>query len=619
MATAQQPAAQAKKKNVLKNLVLIFKWMGRHWYLLVLSFGLLYAVTYLRTLVPLFAQHIIDVILRGSDTPSSLPAIFQTFLDQDTLWSQLLAAAILLLVVDSTRALTIFLRRTVSAHFSERVSYDLRNRLYRKFQDLSFTYHAHAKTGDLIQRATTDISTYQRFIGNQVVEVGRLVLLVSLSIWRMNQLNADLMWISLLIAPVIFTVAAIYFKKVEKQFTTIEENEAAMTTHVQENVSGARVVKAFANEKFEVEKFEKLNRTFTASDYRLVKSMARFWSLSDMICFAQFCLITVFGIVYASKGIITIGEYSAFLLYSQNIIWPMRQLGRLIGDFSKATVAVTRLDEVLSTQDEYKIQNGTEKPEIRGEVVFDHVVFQFEDSQVHQLKEISFTAKRGETIALIGKTGSGKSTMMNLMVRLLDHQSGAILIDGVDIRKIDKHHLRNHVGIILQEPFLFSRTVAENIRIADQATNLERVQEVAKIAKIHGDISGFEKGYDTIVGERGVTLSGGQKQRVAIARMLLKPKPILIFDDSLSAVDTETDLQIRSALKKEWKESTVFIITHRITTAMEADRILVLDQGHIAQSGTHEELIQTDGIYRTIRQIQSTIDLQEEGGGSHES
>jgi ATP-binding cassette subfamily B protein len=619
MATAQQPAAQTKKKSVWKNLVLIFKWMGRHWVLLVLSFGLLYAVTYLRTLVPLFAQHIIDVILRGSTTGSRLPAFLQSFLNQDALWSQLLAAALLLLAVDTLRALSIFLRRTVSAYFSERVSYDLRNRLYRKFQDLSYHYHAHSKTGDLIQRATTDISTYQRFIGNQVVEVARLILLVSLSIWRMNQLNQDLMWISLLIAPVIFTVAAIYFKRVEKQFTTIEENEAAMTTHVQENVSGARVVKAFANEKFEVEKFEKLNRTFTTSDYRLVKSMARFWSLSDMICFAQFCLITVFGIIYASRGIITIGEYSAFLLFSQNIIWPMRQLGRLIGDFSKATVAVTRLDEVLSTKDEYAIQNGTTKPAIVGEVTFDHVVFRFEDSQVHQLKDISFTAKKGETIALVGKTGSGKSTLMNLMVRLLDHQSGDILIDGADIRTIDKHHLRNHVGIILQEPFLFSRTVAENIRIADQQMPLERVQEVAKIAKIHGDISGFEKGYDTIVGERGVTLSGGQKQRVAIARMLLKPKPILIFDDSLSAVDTETDLQIRSALRKEWKESTVFIITHRITTAMEADRILVLDQGQIVQSGTHGELIQTEGLYQTIWQIQSTIDLQEEGGGSHES
>ncbi|MDP2425539.1 MAG: ABC transporter ATP-binding protein [bacterium] len=614
-----EPITETKeKKNILKSLWLIFKWMGRFWPLLLLSFGFLYIVTYLRTLIPLFTQHIIDVILQFSDKGSRLPAFLVQLISSGTLANQLLFTALLLLFVDLLRALAIFMRRTVSAYFTERVAYNLRNNLYRKLQNLSFHYHAHAKTGDLIQRATTDVETYKHFIGDQIVEVMRLILLVSLSIWQMSKLNTNMTWISVLITPIIFTIAVFYFRRVEKQFTKIEEDESRMTTHVQENVSGTRVVKAFANESFEVSKFEKLNRTFTESDYKLVKSMAGFWSVTDFICFAQFCLISVFGIIYTSRGEISIGEYGAFLLYAGNIIWPMRQLGRLVGDFSKATVAVTRLNEIMATPDEYVSSVEQITPEIKGEVVFDKVSFQFSDSTYHQLEEISFTAKKGETIAIIGKTGSGKSTLMNLMVRLLDHQQGQILIDGYDLRTIEKHHLRNQIGIILQEPFLFSRTVAENIKIADQLSSHDRVQEVAKIAKIHTDISGFEKGYDTLVGERGVTLSGGQKQRVAIARMLLKPKPILIFDDSLSAVDSETDQQIRSALKKEWKQSTVFIITHRITTAKEADRILVLDQGKIVESGTHDELIAKVGLYNTIWNIQSTIDLQVEGGGFNE-
>lgn len=615
---AQAITETKDKKRILRSLFLIFKWMGKYAPLLLVAFGFLYIVSYLRTLVPLFAQHIIDVILGFSNRGSKLPEFIRNIVEQGDLFSQLFLASITLLAVDFLRAVAIFIRRTISAIFTERVIYRLRNRIYSTLQNLSFSYHAHAKTGDLIQRATTDVETYKHFVGDQIIEVVRLILLVGLSIYQMSRMSTDMTLISIVITPIIFTIAVFYFRRVEKQFTKIEEDEAKMTTHVQENVTGARVVKAFANERFEIDKFENLNRTFTHSDFQLIKSMARFWSMTDFICFAQFCLICVFGIVYASRGDITLGEYSAFLLYSGNIIWPMRQLGRLVGDFSKATVSVTRLNEILSTKNEYVQSIPQTTPEISGEVVFDHVSFKFEDSNEHQLKDISFQAKKGETIAVIGKTGSGKSTLMNLMVRLLEHQSGHIFIDGNDILQIEKHHLRNHVGIILQEPFLFSRSVMDNIKIANQKESLSRVQEVAKIAKIHQDISNFEKGYETLVGERGVTLSGGQKQRVAIARMLLKPKPILIFDDSLSAVDTETDLQIRKALKKEWKESTVFIITHRITTAQEADRIFVLDQGKIVEQGNHQELVAQKGLYHAIWEIQSTIDLQVDGGDQHE-
>ncbi|MGD9908990.1 MAG: ABC transporter ATP-binding protein [Candidatus Izemoplasmatales bacterium] len=612
-----QAKSTGPKRSVGHSLLLIFKWMGAYWPLLILSFIFLYFISYIRSITPLFGQHIIDVILGYSNEGSKLPLFLQNLIAAPTIKEQLLLTALLIVGIDFIRAISIFIRRSFTAVFAERVGYNLRNNLFIQLQNLGYDFHSHSETGDMIQRCTTDVDTYKRFISDQIIEVVRLVLLVILSIYQMMKLNVNLTWISLLITPVILTIAIIYFKKVENLFQTIEQNESKMTTHVQENVSGARVVKAFANEKFEVEKFTNLNRTFTNSDYRLVKWMAVFWSGTDFICFAQFFLIAVTGLIYATQGIISVGVYTAFLAYSGNIIWPMRQLGRLVGDFSKATVAVSRLDKIIATRNEYIDEVNQIEPAIAGSVTFDHVSFQFPDSTYYQLEDISFKVNKGETIAIVGKTGSGKTTLMNILVRLLDYENGHIYIDEHELNTIEKHHLRNNVGIILQEPFLFSKTVEENIAISNRKSELSRVEEVAKIAHVHEDIIGFEQGYQTLVGERGVTLSGGQKQRVAIARMLLKPKPILIFDDSLSAVDTETDLQIRNALKKEWKDSTVFIITHRITTAKEADRIFVIDGGKIKESGTHQELLEVGGLYKKIWDIQSTIDFQVEDGEIH--
>ena len=603
------------KRNILKHLGLMFKWMGKESWLLVPALVSLFIVSYLRTLTPLFGQHIIDVILGFSDEGSKLPKFFADLILADTLAKQLLLASLLIVVLSFIRALLIFVQRALSGVFAERTAYGLRNNLYKKLRDADYYFHSHSETGDIIQRCTTDVEMYKRFISEQSIEVARLVLLVGLSIYQMSKLNVTIMWVSLIIAPILLLSAAIYFNKVEKMFTEIEKNEAQMTTHVQENVSGARVVKAFANEAYEVKKFKGLNRKYTDSDLRLVKKMAFFWSSTDFLSFVQFFIIAIIGIIYASKGIITIGVYTAFLAYAGNIIWPMRQLGRVVGDFSKTIVSISRLDHIISNPGEYDGEDLKDTPEIKGDVQFKNVSFKFVDSKEDQIIDVSFEAKKGETVAIIGKTGSGKSTLMNLLIRLLDYQKGQILLDGVEIKNIEKHHLRKNVGVILQEPFLFSKSVEDNIKIADNTSDLSKVSTVAKIAQVHNDIISFEKGYQTLVGERGVTLSGGQKQRVAIARMLLKPKPILVFDDSLSAVDTETDIQIRRALQKEWKNSTVFIITHRITTASEADKILVIEDGKIKESGKHEDLIKKDGLYKNIWEIQSQINFQIEEDG----
>ncbi len=590
----------------------MFKWMGKYWPMMIISFAFLYAISYARTLLPLFGQHIMDVIL--SDGESKLPPFIANLLVADTAFKALLLTAGVILGLALFRALFIFLRRWTSAYFGETVAYNLRNKLYRKLQNADYYFQTHSETGDLIQRCTSDVEAYKRFISERIIELFRLMLLVGLSIWQMSKLFGTLTWISLLISPVILGIAMFYFRKVEKMFTVIENNEAKMTTHVQENVSGSRVVKAFANESYEVQKFDGLNRKFTDSDMHLIKKMSLFWSLTDFLCFMQFALIAVFGIIFTVRGDITLGMYTAFLGYSGNIIWPMRQLGRLVGDFSKSTVAVQRLTKIIDNVDEYDETEPNLTPEITGNVSFEHVSFKFSDSIEDQIVDVDFSVEKGKTIAILGRTGSGKSTLMNLLVRLLDYQKGEIYIDGTRIKDIEKHYLRENVGIILQEPFLFSKTVEENIGIADKNIENDRIQSVAQIAQVHEDIINFDKGYKTLVGERGVTLSGGQKQRVAIARMLLKPKPILIFDDSLSAVDTETDIQIRKALNKEWKDSTVFIITHRITTAKEADKIIVLEDGTIKESGTHDELILKEGLYKNVWEIQSQIDFQIEGG-----
>jgi ATP-binding cassette subfamily B protein len=412
---------------------------------------------------------------------------------------------------------------------------------------------------------------------------------------------------AVIVTPFIFGAAFIYFIKVKKVFKKVEEAEAKMTTTIQESVTGIRVVKAFANETYEIEKFQEHSEEYLKEDYKLLKLMAYFWGGTDFIIFVQYALAIGFGIYFTISGGIEVGDFAAFLWYIGMVVWPLRQLGRIIGDFGKTTVALDRLDEIVNKDSEHK-DDSNNTPPIIGEVEFSNVGFQFEDDNKPLLKDISFKVKKGESVAIVGRTGSGKSTLINLMIRLLDYQQGSIKFDGVEITDINKKHLRQNVGIIMQEPFLYSRSVFENIKIMDTNAPKEKVERAASIASLHNDIVNFEKGYETIVGERGVTLSGGQKQRVAIARMLLDSKPVLIFDDSLSAVDTETDIQIRRALDEFWDNTTVFIITHRITTAMEADKIIVLDKGSIAEMGTHEELLKKNGIYQDLWDIQSNVE-----------
>jgi len=582
-----------------------FKWMhgNKRYYLLAIV--LLIGLQYFRTLTPLFIQHVIDAVL--NDKESSFPQVLQNLVAADTVTKQLMLVAIVYVVFQLMRVLIMFCRRIINAYFTERIAYNMRNTLYKKLQDLSFTYHSHAETGDLIQRCTTDVETYRVFVGEQLIEIMRLVFLIGFSVYQMSRMSVPMTLVSLVITPIIFTAALVYFVFVKRVFKRVEETEGTMTTTLQESVTGIRVVKAFAKEKFEIEKFDRHSKAYMKENIHLLKLMAYFWSGTDFIIFIQYCLTASVGIYYALNGQLDSGEYIAFLSFVGMIVWPMRQLGRIVGDFGKTIVALDRIDEIVLKENEHD-DDTDHTPEIKGNVSFTNVGFQFEDDTKPLLTDITFDVAQGESIAVIGRTGSGKSTLINLMVRLLENQEGSIKFDGTDIKNINKKHLRKNIGIIMQEPFLYSRSLYDNIGIIKKDAKQDEIYKAASIASLHEDIKQFEEGYKTLVGERGVTLSGGQKQRVAIARMLIDNKPILIFDDSLSAVDSETDIQIRRALNDYWNNTTVFIITHRITTAMEADKIIVLDDGRIAEMGTHSSLLADKGIYAQLWDIQSNVE-----------
>ncbi len=599
----------------MKRLKQFTKWMKGQLHLYIIGMLLLFFLQYFRTLTPLFVQHIVDTVFAGR--PSALPQFVADWLMADTVQRQLLLVAIFSVGFALFRLTFVFVERVIFAVFTERTAYNMRNTLYDRLQNLSFTYHSQADTGDLIQRTTTDVDTYRRFIGEQLIDVLRLLFLMVFAVYQMTRMNPRMTMISLAMAPIIFISALVYFTYVRKIFQRVEEAEGEMTTAVQENVTGNRVVKAFANEQFEMEKFDETSTKFRDESMRLTRVMAFFWGGTDLLIFAQYALTASFGIYFAVNGTLDTGQFIAFLSLLGLIVWPLRQLGRIVGDFGKTTVALDRIDEIMAERSEHD-DDSDFKPEIKGQITFDNVGFQFVDDNKPLLKNVSFEVEAGETLAVIGKTGSGKSTLMNLMVRLLDNQQGRIMFDGHDIRTINKKHLRKNVGIVLQEPFLYSKSVYDNIGIIKRDVPKERIIDAANIARVHDDIEDFEAGYDTLVGERGVTLSGGQKQRLAIARMLLDPKPVLIFDDSLSAVDTETDIQIRRALYKHWQNTTVFIITHRITTAMEADKIIVLDRGEIIAQGTHDTLLEEDGLYAELYHQQTKIAQEFEakkGGG----
>jgi ATP-binding cassette subfamily B protein len=508
-----------------------------------------------------------------------------------------------------------FLSGRMAAYTAESVTKRVRDFLFDHIQRLSFTYHSQTPTGDLIERCTSDVDAMRRFFSEQAIGVGRIVLLFVINFVAIMALNVTLALVSVIVIPFILIVSLWFFKKVTDAYEKYQEQEAVLSTTLQENLTGVRVVKAFARQEYEKGKFEKDNWEKFLRGKLLLLMHSLFWPLSDIVLGLQMLGGFVFAAFLAIDGVITVGTYVAYVGLVVWLIWPIRNLGRLIVQTSTGMVSYGRLMEMVKHEQE-PLTDGKIHPTgpVKGELVFDKVCFEYEKG-LPVLKDISFSLKPGQVVALIGSTGSGKTTLVNLLPRFYDYTSGSLKLDGVELRDYPREYLRKQIGIVEQEPFLFSRSIRENITYGvGRAVSDYEVERAARAAAVHDVILSFPDGYKTLVGEKGVTLSGGQKQRVTIARTLLKNPRILILDDSTSSVDTETEADIRQALNDLMENRTTFIIAHRIQSVMKADLILVLDKGEIVQAGKHDELVRQDGIYRKIYDIQTRVDeeLQQE-------
>ena len=493
----------------------------------------------------------------------------------------------------------------------------MREDLYDQTLRLTHGWHEKNSTGDLIQRCTSDVETIRVFVSEQLTVLVRVLVLIALAVYFMVSIDLLMAAAASVFIPVVIGYSLFFYARIGSAFEKADSEEGRLSAIAQENLTGVRVVRAFGREEFERTRFEEQNRTYTGFWIRLIRILTLNWVTGDVMTGLQYLLVTVTGTVFCIRGRITPGEMIAFVSYNAMLTWPVRSLGRVISEMSKAGISLERLCYIMNGETEPPGGSGDEAPlqsarrlhilENPPEITFEHVSFAYPGTDTEVLHDVSFTVPAGSTLGILGSTGSGKSTLAELLLRLypLGEGGGRILVDGTDIREIPLPLLRGRIGMAQQEPFLFSGTLEENIRIGAPGSDEADLDRAAQTADLAETAARFPQGWRTYVGERGVTLSGGQKQRAAMAQMLIRRCPAMVFDDSLSAVDAETDRRIREALGKETAEATVILIAHRAATLSKADRIIVLEGGRITQAGTHEELLSEEGLYRKVWTLQT--------------
>ena len=521
----------------------------------------------------------------------------------------LLGLLLAMLIVKVTREGLRYLMVVLLEHSSQNTLMNLRMRLFTRLQYQDMRFFDIHRTGDLMTRLSADTDWCRHFLAYiDYVAVDSIVMFVSSSIYLFS-VNWKLALAMVCVTPLLMIITKVYSKGARRMFVDMRDKMSDMNAKAQENIAANRVVKAFAREEYEENRFDERSRAFRDANLDINKRWLSFYPFIEILANAMTLLTVFFGGYLMITDGMTAGELTIFTQLAWTLSVPMRQLGNLLNDWQRFITCSNKVMEIEVSRPEIVDSScAVNHDHIEGAISFDHVSFAYPDDNVPVLRDVSFTIPAGKTAAVLGGTGSGKSTMMYLLQRLYTPTSGKITIGGVDIQQIDRKYLRAHVGLILQEPFLYSKSIRENVGITAPEQEAERIEHAADIASASGFIAKADKGWETVVGERGVTLSGGQKQRIAIARTLLKDNNILIFDDSLSAVDTETDAQIRAALRHEQKDVTTLIISHRVTTLSQADLILVLENGQITQQGTHAELCSQPGLYQRINSIQNALE-----------